>query len=91
MSMDFFVMMVLLATPSGVVLSVCIGDFGCGQPMSMRELRRDHFFGTDIETCKFGFCGIGGNKLGGFSGCGLMHANFAESMKEFVVHYAGIV
>ena len=40
--MDFilFVMIVLLAMPSAVVLSVWIGDFGCGQPISTRELRR---------------------------------------------------
>jgi hypothetical protein len=29
----------LLATPKAVVLSVCIGDLGCGQPISVRELR----------------------------------------------------
>ena len=29
--------------------------------------------------------------VGGFSGCGLLRANFAESMKEFVVHCMGMV
>ena len=37
---QFFGMMVLLATPRAVVLSVWIGNCGCGQPISMRNCRR---------------------------------------------------
>ena len=35
----FFVMMVLLARPSAVVLSVWMGDWGCSHPISMRDWR----------------------------------------------------
>jgi hypothetical protein len=40
--MDFIrlAMMVLLATPRAVVLSVWMGDFGCGHPIAMRDCRR---------------------------------------------------
>ena len=34
---SFFVMIVLLATPRAVVLSIWIGDWGCNHPISMRD------------------------------------------------------
>ena len=30
---------------------------------------RDHFFGTDVETGKFGFCGRGGDKFDDLGDC----------------------
>ncbi len=31
--------------------------------------QRDHFFGTDVETGKFGFCGRGGDKFDDLGDC----------------------
>ena len=36
--------MVLLVNPTAVELSVCIGDLGCGQPISMSVLRSGIIF-----------------------------------------------
>ena len=40
MDFIFLAMMVFLAMPRAVVLSVWMGDWGCGHPISMRDWRR---------------------------------------------------
>ena len=49
MDLRFLDTIVPLTTPSAVVLSVCIGNGGCGQPILMRVLRSATIFWAVVK------------------------------------------